>query len=149
MAWQAHHPPRSARSLAGGFAAKVGRYQSRHRFRFVNAMSSRIEDYALIGDREAAALVGRDGSIDWLCWPRFDSEACFAALLGTKEHGRWKVAPRDETARVTRSYRGNTLILETRFEANEGAATVVDFMPLAPDRSSIVRLVTGERGQVE
>jgi len=112
-------------------------------------MPSRIEDYALIGDQKAAALVGRDGSIDWLCWPRFDSEACFAALLGTKEHGRWKIAPRDETARVTRSYRGNTLILETRFEAKEGAATVVDFMPLAPDRASIVRLVIGQRGRIE
>src|SRR5207302_11298141 len=107
-------------------------------------MSSRIEDYALIGDREAAALVGRDGSIDWLCWPRFDSEACFAALLGSKEHGRWKIAAQDETARVTRHYRGNTLVLETRFEANEGVATVIDLMPLASDRSSVARLVVGE-----
>jgi len=112
-------------------------------------MSSRIEDYALIGDREAAALVGRDGSIDWLCWPRFDSEACFAALLGAKEHGRWKIAPRDETARVTRRYRGKTLILETRFETSDGAATLIDFMPLRARHSSIIRLVLGERGRVE
>ena len=79
-------------------------------------MTSRIEDYALIGDCQAAALVGRDGSIDWLCWPRFDSDACFAALLGREEHGRWRIGPRDAAARVTRRYRGHTLILETRFE---------------------------------
>jgi GH15 family glucan-1,4-alpha-glucosidase len=76
-------------------------------------MASRIEDYALIDDCETAALVGRDGSIDWLCWPRFDSDACFAALLGTPQHGRWHVAPRQE-ARVTRRYRDKTLILESR-----------------------------------
>jgi GH15 family glucan-1,4-alpha-glucosidase len=79
------------------------------------ANSSRIEDYALIGDCESAALVSRDGSIDWLCWPRFDSDACFAALLGTSEHGRFRVAPEDEPTKVTRRYRPNTLILETRF----------------------------------
>src|SRR5882762_5209138 len=95
-----------------------------------HSMPSRIEDYALIGDCEAAALVARDGSIDWLCWPRFDSDACFAALLGSNEHGRWQIAPRDKEARVTRRYRGNTLILETRFETREGAATLVDFMPM-------------------
>jgi GH15 family glucan-1,4-alpha-glucosidase len=93
-------------------------------------MSCRIEDYALIGDCEAAALVGRDGSIDWLCWPRFDSDACFAALLGSEEHGRWQIAPHDKQARVTRQYRHNTLILETRFECSEGAATLVDFLPM-------------------
>src|SRR5208282_4615931 len=92
-------------------------------------MPLRIEDYALIGDCETAALVGRDGSIDWLCWPRFDSEACFAALLGTPEHGRWLIAPQDGTARVTRQYQPNTLILETRFETADGVATLVDFMP--------------------
>src|SRR5436190_11991075 len=109
-------------------------------------MPLRIEDYALIGDCESAALVGRDGSIDWLCWPRFDSEACFAALLGTREHGRWQIAPRDEKAQVTRRYRGNTLILETRFETRDGAAVLIDFMPLGGHRSSLVRLVMGERG---
>ena len=85
-------------------------------------MASRIEDYALISDLGTAALVGRDGSIDWLCWPRFDSDACFAALLGTTEHGRWRIAPHDGTAKITRRYRPNTLILETRFETTEGAA---------------------------
>jgi GH15 family glucan-1,4-alpha-glucosidase len=108
-------------------------------------MPLRIEDYALIGDCETAALVGRDGSIDWLCWPRFDSDACFAALLGTPEHGRWLIAPQDRTARVTRRYQPNTLILETRFECAEGAATLVDFMPGHQAGSSIVRLIVGER----
>jgi GH15 family glucan-1,4-alpha-glucosidase len=112
-------------------------------------MPSRIEDYALIGDCEASALVGRDGSIDWLCWPRFDSDACFAALLGSQDHGRWKIAARDAGARVTRRYRDNTLILETRFETHEGAATLVDFMPLRGKNSSIVRLVVGERGCIQ
>ena len=81
-------------------------------------MTLRIEDYALIGDCEAAALVGRDGSIDWLCWPRFDSDACFAALLGTPDNGRFRIAPVGE-ARVTRRYRDNTLILETSFETDD------------------------------
>src|SRR5436190_14662526 len=111
-------------------------------------MPSRIEDYALIGDCEAAALVARNGSLDWLCWPRFDSDACFAALLGSDDHGHWRIGPRDETARTTRRYRPNTLILETRFECNEGAVTIVDFMPIAEVRSSVVRLVIGERGRV-
>jgi GH15 family glucan-1,4-alpha-glucosidase len=111
-------------------------------------MPSRIEDYALIGDCEAAALVGRDGSIDWLCWPRFDSDACFAALLGTEEHGRWRIAPRDATARVTRRYRGNTLVLETRFETSEGAVSLIDFMPFRTATPCIIRLVVGERGRV-
>jgi GH15 family glucan-1,4-alpha-glucosidase len=110
-------------------------------------MSTRIEDYALIGDCKSAALVARDGSIDWLCWPRFDSEACFAALLGSSEHGRWLIAPR-EKARVTRRYRPNTLILETHFETRGGAATLVDFMPVHRDHSEIVRLVIGTRGKL-
>jgi GH15 family glucan-1,4-alpha-glucosidase len=111
-------------------------------------MASRIEDYALIGDCETAALVGRDGSIDWLCWPRFDSDACFAALLGTPEHGRWRIAPQDGEARVTRRYRPGTLILETRFETDGGTATLIDFMPLRNGSSNIVRLVVGEHGTV-
>jgi GH15 family glucan-1,4-alpha-glucosidase len=108
---------------------------------------ARIEDYALIGDCRSAALVCRDGSIDWLCCPRFDSEACFAALLGSREHGRWLIAPREQ-ARITRRYRPNTLVLETTFEAEEGAATLIDFMPLGGRYSTVVRLVTGIRGKV-
>jgi GH15 family glucan-1,4-alpha-glucosidase len=111
-------------------------------------MSSHIEDYALIGDFETAALVSRDGSIDWLCWPRFDSDACFAALLGSPQHGRWRIAPCDPSFRVTRRYRPKTLILETRFETNDGAATLIDFMPLRGRNSDVVRLVRGERGRV-
>jgi GH15 family glucan-1,4-alpha-glucosidase len=111
-------------------------------------MPSRIEDYALIGDCRSAALVARDGSIDWLCWPRFDSEACFAALLGTNDHGRWLVAPR-QTASITRRYRPDTLILETQFETRDGAVTLIDFMPFGSGRSEIVRLVIGTRGKVE
>jgi len=112
-------------------------------------MTSRIEDYALIGDCESAALVSRDGSIDWLCWPRFDSEACFAALLGTPEHGRFRVAPEDEPTRITRRYRPDTLILETRFETADGVATLIDFMPIRGRNPDCVRIVVGERGTVK
>jgi GH15 family glucan-1,4-alpha-glucosidase len=111
-------------------------------------MPLRIEDYALIGDCETAALVGKDGSIDWLCWPRFDSDACFAALLGTPEHGRWLLAPVDAGARVRRRYRDSTLILETQFETPDGAVTVIDFMPLRDHVSDLVRIVRGDRGRV-
>jgi GH15 family glucan-1,4-alpha-glucosidase len=112
-------------------------------------MPSRIEDYALIGDCHAAALVARDGSLDWLCWPRFDSDACFAALLGGNEHGRWQIAPRDAEPRVSRAYRHNTLILETRFETSDGAVTLIDLMSAGRTGSNVVRLVVGERGRVE
>jgi GH15 family glucan-1,4-alpha-glucosidase len=111
-------------------------------------MPLRIEDYALIGDCETAALVGRKGSIDWLCWPRFDSDSCFAALLGTAEHGRWQIAPETSDARTIRTYRGDTLVLETRFESADGAVLLTDFMPPRQGNSTIVRLVQGERGQV-
>ena len=111
-------------------------------------MPCRIEDYALIGDCETGALVGRDGSIDWLCWPRFDSGACFAALLGEPEHGRWKIAPLAKEKRITRRYRKDTLILETDFETDEGAVTIVDFMPIRKKHSHLVRLVYGRHGQV-
>jgi GH15 family glucan-1,4-alpha-glucosidase len=110
-------------------------------------MAARIEDYAIIGDCRTAALVSRDGSIDWFCCPRFDSDACFAALLGTPEHGRWSIAP-VAPARVTRRYRPNTLVLETHFETRDGAAMLVDFMPLRSGNPAIVRLVIGTRGQV-
>ncbi len=108
----------------------------------------RIEDYALIGDCTTGALVGRNGSIDWLCWPRFDSDACFAALLGNSQHGRWLVAPAEATASVRRTYRGDTMILETEFSSGEGCVVVTDFMPVNRDHSSIVRRVTGTRGRL-
>jgi GH15 family glucan-1,4-alpha-glucosidase len=107
-----------------------------------------ISDYALIGDCQTAALVGRDGSIDWLCWPRFDSDACFAALLGGPEHGHWRIAPLDGNVRAQRRYLPNTLVLETTFETDDGAITITDFMPQGGGNSSAVRLVTGERGRV-
>lgn len=111
-------------------------------------MASRIEDYALIGDGHTAALIARDGSLDWLCWPRFDSEACFAALLGTQDHGRWKIAPVGDS-KVTRRYRGDSLVLETRYTTDEGEVTLVDFMPRQKEASpAIIRLVTGIKGRV-
>lgn len=110
-------------------------------------MSAAIEDYALIGDCESAALVSLDGSIDWLCWPRFDSDACFAALLGDESNGRWRIAPAD-AARVTRQYRQDTLILETRFSTEAGVVVVVDFMPPRGAASDIIRIVVGESGEV-
>lgn len=111
-------------------------------------MGSRIEDYALIGNTHTAALVARDGSIDWLCMPRFDSGACFAALLGGPEHGRWLIAPEGETVAVRRRYLDSTLILETEFETKDGVAAVVDFMPIAEDRERVdlIRIVRGVRG---
>jgi GH15 family glucan-1,4-alpha-glucosidase len=111
-------------------------------------VTRRIEDYALIGDCHAAALVGRDGSIDWLCLPRFDSGACFAALLGGPEQGRWLLAPRGSECSVRRAYRDETLILETEFETAEGAVRVIDWMPLSNERWDIVRIVEGLRGRV-
>ncbi|MDT0187987.1 glycoside hydrolase family 15 protein [Microbacterium sp. ARD31] len=111
-------------------------------------MASRIEDYALIGDCEAAALVARDGSIDWLCWPRFDSPACFAALLGSPGNGRWQIAPADPGFRVSRRYREGTLILETEFETADGAVTLIDFMPPRSTTPDLVRIVVGRRGRM-
>src|SRR5207237_7450458 len=111
-------------------------------------MAAKIEDYALIGDCETAALVSRDGSIDCLCLPRFDSGACFAALLGTPEHGRWLIAPAGEITASRRRYRGDTLVLETDFETADGAVTVVDCMPPRTSEPDLVRLVVGKRGRV-
>ena len=112
-------------------------------------MPQRIEDYAIIGDCESAALVSREGSIDWLCWPRFDSDACFAALLGAREHGRFQIVPRDKITNITRRYRPGTLILETTFETKDGAVTLVDFMPMQGRNPDCVRIVIGKRGRVE
>jgi GH15 family glucan-1,4-alpha-glucosidase len=110
-------------------------------------MTLRIEDYALIGDCKTAALVGRDGSIDWLCWPRFDSSACFAALLGDADNGRWLLAPKDPLLGIERRYRPGTLILETEFQTEIGSAAVLDFM-VPVDGANLVRIVTGRSGRV-
>jgi GH15 family glucan-1,4-alpha-glucosidase len=112
-------------------------------------LSEKIEDYALIGDCETAALVGRNGSIDWLCWPAFDSDACFAAILGTPKNGRWLVAPSDDATAISRRYLGDTLILETRFETKDGTVALIDFMPPRGKASDIVRLVRGLTGTVK
>jgi GH15 family glucan-1,4-alpha-glucosidase len=112
-------------------------------------MTLPIEDYAMIGDCETAALVGRNGSINWMCLPRFDSEACFAAILGDHDNGRWLIAPVDQKVKITRRYRPDTLILETRFETETGAATLIDFMYPCDKHPHLVRLVVGEKGSVE
>jgi GH15 family glucan-1,4-alpha-glucosidase len=112
-------------------------------------MPLKIEDYAMIGDCRTAALVGRDGSIDWLCLPRFDSPACFAALLGTPEHGRWLIAPKAAAPRVSRRYRDGSLILVSRFETAEGAVELIDLMPILDERRAVLRLVRGLSGRVQ
>src|SRR6202035_3336879 len=110
-------------------------------------MSLPIENYALVGDCHTAALVGNDGSIDWLCLPRFDSGACFAALLGGPEHGRWLLAPAAPVREVRRKYRGDSLVLETEFDTDEGSVRVIDFMPLSDQRWDIIRIVEGLSGR--
>src|ERR1700739_699595 len=111
------------------------------------AMTLRIEDYALIGDCRTAALVGRDGSIDWLCRPRFDSAACFAALLGSVDNGRGLIGPKQPPLGTSRCVRPGTLVLETEFRTETGRAAIVDFMPPA-DGADLVRIVVGRSGRV-
>src|SRR5271169_5716545 len=109
----------------------------------------RIEDYALIGDMQAAALVGCDGAVDWMCLPRFDSASCFSALLGDEKHGRWLLAPAGEVRASSRRYRPGTLVLETDFETADGTVRVIDFMPRrgqGPPR--LMRIVEGLSGKV-
>ena len=111
-------------------------------------MASKIEDYGLIGDCETAALVARNGSIDWLCWPDFSSPACFAALLGNENHGYWRISPKDGEFKSMRRYRAHTLILETTFEGPDGSVRLIDFMPIREKHSDVVRIVEGVRGTV-
>jgi GH15 family glucan-1,4-alpha-glucosidase len=112
-------------------------------------MALLIEDYALLGDTQSAALVGRDGSIDWLCLPRFDSGAVFAALLGTEQHGRWLIAPVGEVTAVRRRYRGESLVLETEFDTAEGTVRLLDFMPPRGEAPDVVRIAEGVSGRVQ
>src|SRR5688572_11083928 len=108
-----------------------------------------LEDYELIGDMQSAALVGRNGSVDWLCLPRFDSASCFAALLGDERHGRWRLAPAGAERASRRRYRAGTLVLETEFETAEGVVRIVDFMPRRGDGPPrVMRIVEGLRGAV-
>ena len=111
-------------------------------------MPGRIEDYAVIGNCETLALVGRDGSVDWLCLPRYDSAACFAALLGEPKHGRWLIRPAGDGASVTRCYCGDTLILETVFRTSGGAVRISDFMARRDGAADLVRIVRGLDGKV-
>ncbi len=111
-------------------------------------VSRPIEDYALLADGRTAALVSRDGSVDWLCWPAFDSDACFAALLGTDEHGSWRLAPADGITGSARRYQPDTMVLETDMDAAGGAVRITDFMPVGDAGSSLVRIVEGLRGRV-
>ncbi|HYR28721.1 MAG TPA: glycoside hydrolase family 15 protein [Thermoanaerobaculia bacterium] len=111
-------------------------------------MASRIEDYAIIGDLQTCALVGRDGSIDWLCVPRFDSPACFAALLGTRDNGAWTIAPAAPVLATRRRYRGDSLILETEFECETGRVRLIDFMPIRTNEIDVCRIVEGIEGAV-
>src|SRR5258707_2256472 len=126
----------------------LGDAQSRIRCFLVSTLPSKIEDYALIGDCLTAALVGRDGSIDWLCWPSFDSDACFAALLGAPDNGRWQIAPKEQPLSVRRRYRKEALILETTFSCADGDVTLIDFMPPRGKSSDVVRLVRCDSGRV-
>jgi GH15 family glucan-1,4-alpha-glucosidase len=112
-------------------------------------VSVSLEDYGMVGDGESAALVSRSGSVDWLCWPRFDSDACFAALIGGNQNGRWLLAPRDAVVKVTRQYLEDTLILETDFFTRSGAVRIVDFMPIRDHAPALVRLATGLHGCVQ
>jgi GH15 family glucan-1,4-alpha-glucosidase len=112
-------------------------------------MHLRIEDYALIGDCHTAALISKEGSIDWLCLPRFDSSACFTALLGNKNHGRWLIAPVNPVREVRRQYREGTLILETIFATDEGEVALIDFMPMVGQDPDLVRIVEGRKGKVK
>jgi len=112
-------------------------------------MSQRIEDYAIVGDTQTAALVGADGSVDWLCLPRFDSPSCFARLLGTEEHGRWLIAPAGEVTASSRRYRGASLVLETEWTTAQGKVRVTDFMPPRHVHPRLVRMVEGLEGDVE
>src|ERR687897_1915867 len=111
-------------------------------------MAGRIEDYGIVGDLQAAALIGRDGAIDWMCLPRFDSPACFAALLGDERHGSWRLGPAAGGACTRRQYREGTLILETEWDLPEGQVRVIDFMPPRGDQADLVRIVEGISGNV-
>ena len=116
--------------------------------RHADVMALPLEEYAIVGDTQTAAVVGSNGSVDWLCLPRFDSDACFAGLLGTDDHGFWSIAPEGEVLRTSRRYRGETLLLETDVETSDGAVRLVDFMPIRADNPRLIRIVEGHRGRV-
>src|SRR5213082_161559 len=112
------------------------------------AAATKIEDYAFLSDTQTGALVSRDGCVDWLCLPRFDSDACFASLLGTRDNGHWRFWPKEKIDRTNRRYRGETLILETEIETKSGAVRLIDFMPPRGENPDIIRIVEGLGGKV-
>src|ERR1700759_5518744 len=114
----------------------------------MRSKSARIEDYGFLSDTQTAALVSREGSIDWLCFPRFDSGACFAALLGDRKNGCWKFTWRDKLRTTHRRYRGETLILETTLTTSTGSIRIIDFMPPRGTNPDLIRIVEGIRGKV-
>src|SRR5206468_11352607 len=134
-------------AVSSGFWTKLLRAGFHQTRRERDCMAGLIEDYGMIGDMRTAALVHRNGSLDWLCLPRFDSQACFASLLGEPENGRWLIGPKSN-AKITRAYRDGTLILETTFKTKTGTVTLVDFMAVEEPHSTIVRLVIGREGRV-
>src|SRR6202045_1990186 len=109
---------------------------------------TKIEDYAFLSDTQTGALVSRDGCVDWLCFPRFDSGACFASLLGTRDNGHWRFWPKEKVDNTSRRYRGDTLILETEIETKSGAVRLIDFMPPRGENPDLIRIVEGIRGEV-
>jgi len=115
----------------------------------VATKNTRIEDYAFLSDTQTGALVSRNGCVDWLCFPRFDSPACFASLLGSAQNGHWRFFPEEEVTATRRRYRGETLILETEIETKSGAVRLIDFMPPRGESPDIVRIVEGIAGEVE
>src|SRR6266513_3488357 len=114
----------------------------------MNESGTRIEDYAFLSDTQTSALVSRDGCVDWLCFPRFDSGACFASLLGEKENGHWRFFPEEKVETTRRGYRGDSLILETEIETKSGAVRLIDFMPPRGENPDIIRIIEGLRGKV-
>src|SRR5438105_10588916 len=109
---------------------------------------TKIEDYAVLSDTQTGALVSRDGCVDWLCLPRFDSGACFASLLGTRDNGHWRFWPKEKIEKTTRRYRGDALILETEIETKRGAVRLIDFMPPRGENPDIIRIIEGLRCKV-
>src|ERR1700760_3946447 len=148
MAQPPNHATGADLRLARCLHQPARRHQGRTAILRGAGMTAPIESYGLIGDCQTAALVGKDGSIDWLCWPNFSSDACFAAVLGDRKHGRWLIAPQGEITATSRRYCGDSLILETRFETADGAVELIDFMPPRGDASDVVRLVRGIKGVV-
>src|SRR5436853_7884771 len=111
--------------------------------------ATKIEDYAFLSDTQTAALISRDGCVDWLCLPRFDSGACFSSLLGTSENGHWRFFPDEPVTKLSRRYRGNTLILETQIETKKGAVRLIDFRPPRGENPDLIRIVEGVRGSIK